>query len=107
MSDMSHFVSVRDHQSSSVRVQLHSVDAERRQTNRSKLAAIINAVLFLGRQNIAFRGHREPNTTGKSVHVGKDFLRFAWKVALYCDLDTFPHLGLLLLTFIYLFFLQT
>ena len=40
MADLSHYLSVRDHLAPSVEAQLHSVDAERRQKNRSKLAAI-------------------------------------------------------------------
>ena len=66
VADMSHFQSVQSTKqgASSVQAQLLSVNAQRRDSNCAKLRVIIKSVLFLGRQNIPFRGHREPSTKG-------------------------------------------
>ena len=52
---------------SSVAQQLSSVHAKQVEVNRRNVQRIIEAILFLGRQNIAFRGHNE---SSKSLNKG-------------------------------------
>ena len=69
MSDMVHFQSVQPsiQARSSVQAQLLSANAQRVESNHEKLRVIVKSVLFLGRQNIPFRGHREPSTSGMDL----------------------------------------
>ena len=61
VADQARFVSSTDQGVEDVRQQLVMFDAQRRAANRAKLRVIADTLRFCGRQNVAIRGHREPD----------------------------------------------
>lgn len=56
---LSHFKLLMEQKSTSIDVQLDSLRTKQIQENREKLRPIVDAVILCGRQNLAFRGHRD------------------------------------------------
>ena len=55
----SHFRQCMEQKGKSIDLQVNELADQQVQKNREKLAPIVGAVIFLGRQNLALRGHRD------------------------------------------------
>ena len=55
---LTHFVKRIQHRNS-INIQLDKARAETARKNREALGSIVESVIFLGRHNIQFRGHRD------------------------------------------------
>lgn len=58
-------VESRISQNMDIRIKLNEQRAATIQSNRKKLAGVVDTVLFLGRNNLPFRGHRDSGVVMK------------------------------------------
>ncbi|CAH1119753.1 unnamed protein product [Phaedon cochleariae] len=69
--DAQNFIKSFENPQADVRNQLHKSRASQVSENRKRLKPIINSILFLGKQNIAFRGHRDDGVINVDENVSE------------------------------------
>ena len=93
---MENFMLIKRGEAVAINIKLSQMRNERIQQNREKLIPIIKTVAFCGRQNIAFRGHRDEETLEETTwNKGKfrallDFRIDSGDTVLQHQFDTAP-----------------
>ena len=70
---MGNFMLIKRREATAINIKLSQVRNGRIQQNREKLIPIIKTVAFCGRQNIAFRGHRDDETLEETTWNKSNF----------------------------------
>ena len=79
--DLTNFIHTRENPSKSIDVTINKIEADLIRRNRTQISPVIACVEFLGKNNIALRGHRDDSRYYLDEDSGKnDFLNFVSKL---------------------------
>ena len=79
--DLTNFIHTRENPSKSIDVTINKIEADLIRRNRTQISPVIACVEFLGKNNIALRGHRDDSGYYLDEDSGKnDFSNFVSKL---------------------------
>ena len=93
---MGNFMLIKRGEATAINIKLSQVRNERIQQNLEKLIPIIKTVVFCGKQNIAFRGHRDDEILEETMwnkgdfRTLLDFIIYSGDTVLQYHFDTAP-----------------